>query len=161
MILSLLKSPNGLGPKCYCQYENGGYAKNDIICQNEQGNVTTMSCEIGEGCTGTRDEATAIHNPRQLCEKGIINLSFTSDVQQTIRFLKYTFHIFTYYILGCGNTTFEITELLSTGTKLTSPNYPSIHPNNEACSNIVRVNKGQRIRLTFVNFHLEGSEIGW
>ena len=161
--MSLLQSPNGLGPKCYCQYENGGYTKNDIICQNKQGNVTTTSCEIGEGCTGTTDETTAIHNPKQLCEKGIISLILYQmfNKLKRISFSKYTFHIFTYYILGCGNTTFEITELLSTGTKLTSPNYPSIHPNNEACSNIVRVNKGQRIRLTFVNFHLEGSEIGW
>ena len=80
MILSLLQSSNGVGPKCYCKYENGGYERNDIICKNKQGNVTTTRCEIGEGCTGTTDETTAIHSPKQLCEKGIINPNFTSDV---------------------------------------------------------------------------------
>ena len=63
--------------------------------------------------------------------------------------------------LGCGNTPFEIIKMPTSGVELTSTNYPLMHPNNVACSNVVRLNKGQRVRLTFLDFELEGSEGKW
>ena len=53
------------------------------------------------------------------------------------------------YCLGCGDTNYEINEINS---DLKSPLYPGKYGNNEDCSNVVRLKKGQRIRLVFITF---------
>ena len=149
--------------KCYCQYNHGGNEKNGIICKTEQGNETSTSCDIHEGCTGTTSEINAIGNPKLLCEKGISTFAqYGQQRNQTNEiFAKYINVSFPCYFLGCGDTPFEIRQIPFTGVEIKSKNYPSIHPNNVACSNVVRLNKGQRVRLTFLDFELEGSEGKW
>ena len=76
---------NLLGVKCYCEYENGGYAKNGIICKNRQGDVNATSCEIGEGCTGATNETNAVRDPKFLCEKGTTNIKFCHKFNNVIK----------------------------------------------------------------------------
>ena len=97
------------------------------------------------------------------CVKKVSRLlhSMVNNVTKPMIFAKYINVSFPCYFLGCGDTPFEIKQIPFTGVEIKSKNYPSIHPNNVACSNVVRLNKGQRVRLTFLDFELEGSEGKW
>ena len=104
---------------------------------------------------------------RNCCVKKVSRLSHrifnnvTKPINKIEIFAKYIDVSFSCYFLGCGDTPFEIKHIPFTGVELTSTNYPSMNPNNVACSNVVRLNKGQRVRLTFLDFELEGSERKW
>ena len=100
---------------------------------------------------------------RNCCVKKVSRLlqRIVNNVKRIEIFAKYINVSFPCYFLGCGDTPFEIRQIPFTGVEITSTNYPSIHPNNVACSNVVRLNKGQRVRLTFLDFELEGSEGKW
>ena len=48
---------------------------------------------------------------------------------------------------GCGNQSFEISDIPESGLVLIIGNYPLIYPRYELCSNIVRVKEGQLLRV--------------
>ena len=52
----------------------------------------------------------------------------------------------------------KVDELTDVGSILTSPGFPNKYPSNEDCKAIVRVEKGHKIRLDILRFHL-GFEI--
>ena len=53
--------------------------------------------------------------------------------------------------LGCGFTPYEV---ITSGAKIASPNYPNNHPDNSICANVIKFEKGRVIELSFLQFEL-------
>ena len=55
---------------------------------------------------------------------------------------------FTFLPIGCGNKSFEIFEVPSSGLTLTIGSHRMSQSRSESCSNIIRIPDNQRLRLT-------------
>ena len=64
-------------------------------------------------------------------------------------------HYKNYNHLGCGNSSFEISDIPPGGLVLTSTNFPLSYPKGDNCANIIRVKEDQRIRLTFLMLDIQ------
>ena len=104
--------------RCYCETKNGGAGKNGINCRDAKNNKMATSCQEFEGCVGTTNMTDSVMNPRLLCEK------------------------------GCGNESFEITEIPSSELVLGISNTPLLVSTYESCSNRIRIKDGDRLRFT-------------
>ena len=79
-------------------------------------------CDCASGYSGSQ------------CEKIVSTTTVTSTTKESLK--------------GCGDTNYEIT---SDGI-LVSPNYPRMYPNNEDCSNLIKVEDGKIIRISPIDF---------